>query len=909
MNKLENKMLEGYDLLNLTPAPIKELAELSRIAAADGAVLLKNDNSLLPLEKGTKVSVFGRIQSTYYKSGTGSGGMVNVEYVTNILDELRKSEDVEVNEELANVYAKWIEENPFYYGVGWASEPWCQQEMPIDENVVKKAADSSDVAIIVIGRTAGEDKDNSLSEGSLLLTATERDMMSKVCSIFDKVVVLLNVGNVIDMGFINDYKFDSLLYLWQGGQEGGAAAADLITGKVTPSGKLADTVSLSANDYPSTPNFGSDVENKYCEDIYVGYRYFETVAKDKVLYPFGFGLSYTTFERTIESAKEENGIITVEVKVTNSGKYDGKDVVECYYGAPQGKLGQPLKQLVAFKKTKLLAPNESQLLTVSFKVVDMASYDDSGVTGNKSCYVLEKGEYNIFVGDSVRSAKCSFTYTVDELKVVSRLTEALAPTKDFERMHPVLENGSYVMKYEPAPKRTVDLTKRIEENRPKDIEQTGNKGILLIDVKSGKATMEEFIAQLSDYDLACISKGEGMNSPKVTPGTGSAFGGVTDTLIDLGIPVACTTDGPSGIRMDSGAKATAMPNGTCLACTWDDELIEQLYVYEGIEMRSYNIDALLGPGMNIHRHPLNGRNFEYFSEDPLLTGKMAAAISRGIHKAGPTSTIKHFIGNNQEIGRSKADSVMSERAAREIYLKAFKIAVDEGGATSIMSTYGPVNGYWTMGNYDLLTTILRNEWGYTGFVMSDWWAVANIVGEEPIPNNLKQMVRAQNDVFMVCSSSVDLKDNILEGLESGFITRGELQRNAMNICRYIMNSPVFDRYIQNGCKIEKISVEDDSVADVFHEIENVESGKEYVFNNPAEGRVFFVVEMSSTASELSQMSINIAIDGKDEFTLSLKGTNGKVVTEKRSLYMHPYDHTIKLTFDGIANVEKVTLKR
>lgn len=903
-----DKVVGGLKLFDLPKQPVKELAKMSEIAAAEGAVLLKNENNALPLKSGEKIAVFGRIQCTYYKSGTGSGGMVNVEYVTDILSELEESEKVTVDETVANVYREWTLQNPFDKGKGWAQEPWCQKEMPLDSSLVNNAAKNNDAAVVVIGRTAGEDKDNFAGEGSIFLNSDEKDMLKKVCAAFSKVIVLLNVGNIIDMSFVDEYDIDSVMYLWQGGQEGGKAAAQLLCGDVTPSGKLADTIAYSVDDYPARKNFGDKYEARYEEDIYVGYRYFETAAKDKVRYEFGYGLSYTDFNISVDDVADDGKQINIAVTVENTGKYSGKEVVQVYFGAPQGKLGKPLKQLAAYKKTDLLKPGEKQQLHISFDIASMASYDDSGATGHKSAFVLESGDYTVFIGNSVRNAKCSYTYNIAKTTVTEQLEEALSPVKEFNRMHPVADGGSFKMITEPVPTRSYDLNKRIEQRKPADIEYTGDKGIKLTDVADGKATMEQFIAQISEEDLCAIVKGEGMNSPKVTSGTGGAFGGVTDGLIDLGIPVACCTDGPSGLRMDSGAKATAMPNGTCLACTFNDELVEKLYDYEGAEMFAYNIDALLGPGMNIHRDPLNGRNFEYFSEDPLLTGQMASAITRGIHKSGCTPTIKHFCANNQEAGRSSVDSIVSERALREIYLKPFEIAVKQGGATCIMTTYGSVNGFWTMGSYDLNTTILRNQWGFDGIVMSDWWARANIEGEGSTKDNLKQMVRAQNDLFMVCANAQSLNDNIKQGLNEGFISRGELQRCAANICNYVMHSPTFEKYVLGGCKIEKIDLNDDPNAVQIASFENVLADTEYKFSAPLEGSVYYQFTMSSNASELAQIPVIVNYDGEDLLTLPMKGTNGESVIVKRSDYSHCGEHTLKFRIEGDAVIEKVVIK-
>ena len=902
------KQVGGLKLFDLPQQPVKELAELSEIAATEGAVLVKNDNNALPLKNGEKIAVFGRIQTTYYKSGTGSGGMVNVEYVTDILSELEKCGKVTVDETVADTYRNWIEQNPFDKGKGWAQEPWCQKEMPLDDELVNTAAANNDAAIVVIGRTAGEDKDNHVAEGSMLLNEGEREMLRKVCGAFKRVIVLLNVGNIIDMSFVDDYDIDAVMYLWQGGQEGGKAAAQLLCGDVTPCGKLADTVAYSIDDYPARKNFGDRYEAKYEEDIYVGYRYFETVAKDKVRYEFGFGLSYTDFDITVDDVSANNGKICVTATVKNIGEYSGKEVVQVYYGAPQGVLGKPLKQLAAYKKPDLLNPGEQQQLEICFDIAAMASYDDAGVTGNKSAFVLEAGDYVIFVGNSVRNAKCSYTYNVAAVTVTEQLEEALSPVKDFQRMHPIADGNTYKMTMENVPKRTYNLSERIASRKPADIAYTGDKGIKLVDVADGKATMEQFVAQISTEDLCAMVKGEGMNSPKVTAGTGGAFGGITDGLIDLGIPVVCCTDGPSGIRMDSGAKATAMPNGTCLACTFNDELVERLYDYEGAEMFAYNIDALLGPGMNIHRDPLNVRNFEYFSEDPLLTGKMAAAITRGIQKSGCTPTIKHFCANNQEFGRSSIDSVVSERALREIYLKPFEMAVKQGGATCVMTSYGSVNGFWTMGSYDLDTTILRNQWGFDGIVMSDWWAVANHEGEKPYKDNLKQMVRAQNDLFMVCANAQSLNDNLAKGLSEGFITIGELQRSAMNICKYVMNSPTFEKYVLSGFKIEKIDLNDDPNAVEVVSYENVKPDTEYIFDAPLEGNAYYQVTMSSTASELAQIPVIVNYDGEDLLTLPMKGSNGESITIKRNNYAHSGEHKLKFRIEGDAVIEKVVIK-
>ena len=336
-------------------------------AAAEGAVLLKNDKKALPLQEGMKLAVFGRIQFDYYKSGTGSGGMINTKYVVGILDAL-KEENLEIDQELEQVYRDWIMEHPYDFGSGWAQEPWSQQEMPLSGGIVERAAKVNDAALVIIGRTAGEDRDAKKEAGSFYLSGEEEKMMERVCAAFDRVIVVLNVGNIIDMKWVKAYDPQAVLYVWQGGMEGGHAAAEVLMGRMNPCGKLTDTIALSVEDYPSAANFGGADGDRYAEDIYVGYRYFETFreAKEKVLYPFGFGLSYTSFALSgrMEAGKE-GGMFYVRVK--NTGDAAGKEVVQIYVEAPQGKLGKPARALAAFAKTGCLLPGEEQELTIEVK--------------------------------------------------------------------------------------------------------------------------------------------------------------------------------------------------------------------------------------------------------------------------------------------------------------------------------------------------------------------------------------------------------------------------------------------------------------------------------------------------------------------------------------------------------------
>ena len=859
---------------------------------AEGIVMLKNENNALPLDINETVSVFGRIQLHYYKSGTGSGGMVNVSKVTGIVDGLAEA-GVKLNEELLNIYKEWDKENPYEQGDGWGSEPWSQKVMPLDDDTVRKASEAGTRAVVIIGRTAGEEQDARLESGSYLLSETEKDMLTKVRKYFDKVIVLLNVGSLLDISYICDISPDALLYVWQGGMTGGTGTAAVLTGKTSPSGKLPDTIARNISDYPSDPYFGKKDRAFYTEDIYVGYRWFETFARETVLYPFGFGLSYTTFEIGLLSVNGESEL-DFTVRVRNTGNFKGKEVVQLYVEKPQGKLGQPARVLCGFAKTKELLPGEEQKLTIRSQLNKLASYDDSGASGYAESWVLEGGDYSFYLGSDVRSAEKVYTFSQKATVVVEKCSQALAPVLEFERVKPVSDGNGYSVKKECVPLSNVDEEKRRMDALPEDIAYTGDRGIKLADVKSGRNTMKEFIAQLSDNALSSIVRGEGMGSPRVTPGTASAFGGVSDELTGFGVPACCCSDGPSGMRLDCGTKAFSLPNGTLIASTFNCDLVEELFTFTGIEMTANKVDCLLGPGMNIHRHPLNGRNFEYFSEDPYLTGQMAAAELKGLHRSGVTGTVKHFCANNQETNRHFIDSAVSERALREIYLKGFEIAVKEGKAGTIMTTYGSLNGLWTAGNFDLNTVILRDEWGFRGFTMTDWWANVNFRGSEPKRSNYVPMIRAQNDVYMVCSDSSEIDADIMDALDKGVITRGELQRNAANILDFVLTTNAMRRMTGEADTVKIInredSGEDNDEPVVFYELDKavkieldgLESrmGQNHAFALILKkvGWYKVTVTASSTQSPLAQLPVTIISMGTPSGTLTWNGTDGKPVS-------------------------------
>ena len=791
----------------------KNIAKIARKIGPEGMVLLKNEDECLPLKKDDKVAVFGRCQINLYKSGTGSGGMVNVPYNINLIEGMNNAK-INYDKELYKIYKKWVEENPYDNGMGkWAGEPWNQKEMLVDEKLCEIISKRCNKAIIVIGRTAGEDKDYSNTKGSYLLSDEEQELIDVVTNYFENTIILMNVSNIIDMKFINkNYKYPikSVLYCWQCGMENGNCICDALNGKTPPSGKLSDTIAYNLDDYITNKNFGNDNEDIYQEDIFVGYRYFNTFAKDRIMFPFGFGLTYTSFKIEVLHADYQNEKFNIKVRVTNTGdKYSSKEVVQIYMKAPFVKLSRPEVELVAYKKTKLLKSGESQEFDIKFNLNYLAAYDDLGLAGFESSYIFEQGKYEFYIGNSstnLDKIKFENEFIVENTFCYKKMQPLMVNKKEFARL--TRKNGEQNYIFENVPAQKENLLERIQSNLPIPIKQTPYKNIKLNNVYN-EQQLKKFIAQFTDEELATLIRAEGMSSPKVTLGVASCFGGLSEKMqIKYNLPIASCSDGPSGIRMDVGTKASQVPIGTLLACTFNDELVEKLFKYEGVELRNNDIDFLLGPGVNIHRHPLNGRNFEYFSEDPLLSGKIAASVVRGLNKHA-LATVKHMACNNQEHNRNFVNVVCSERCLREIYLRVFEICVKEGKCKAIMTSYNPINDHYSSSNYDMLTELLRKEWKFNGIVMTDWWAYVNdcINCGEPNRQDLASMIRAQNDLYMVVDNfGAEINvyhDNIAQSLNDGKLTRGELQRSCMNICRilnYILKN--HDKQVRSMLSLE-----------------------------------------------------------------------------------------------------------
>ena len=779
----EELTADGHDMV--TP----EVAELARRAGAEGCVLLKNEGTL-PLKAGQPVAVFGRCQLDWFYVGYGSGGDVHPPYRVNLMEGL-KNAGIPFDEKVAKTYADWCfsEDNKADHG-WWGHWPMSHPEMPLEQSMVSAAAKRCDTAIVVIGRAAGEDRENTLTKGSYYLTDEETAILDAATSAFKHTVVVMDIGSIMDMAWAEVYgdKLSAILIAWQGGMESGNAVADVLTGKVNPCGKLADTIARNYEDYPSSSSFGGKEFNNYTEDIFVGYRYFETFAKDKVLYPFGYGLSYTSFESRPLALNRENGTYAITAQVTNTGNAAGREVAMLWCAAPQGKLGKAAKVLTAYGKTKLLAPGESETITLCFDERTFASFDDTGKTGFANAFVLEAGEYQFFLGDVLAG-----TITIDETRVIEQCEEVCGIKEPLARMIAREENGILVSGQEMLSRGNVDLRQRILDRLPEEIPVTGNQGYKLSDVAKGKISLDAFIAQLDDKELEALTRGEGcMGSALGVAGNAGAFGGVLPSLRKKGIPPVITADGPSGLRLKK--YCALLPNGTALACTFDDELIQQLFTHIGREMIKQGVDVVLSPGMNIHRNVLCGRNFEYFSEDPLLTGKMAAAIVRGVQSQGVSCCPKHFACNNQETKRNTNDSRVSQRALREIYLRCFEIVVKEAKPNVIMTSYNKINGVWSHYNYDLVTTVLRKEWGFDGVVITDWWMQKSASPEFPKIKNNAYRVRAQVDVLMPGNmghlhKSYHSDGTLLKTIDKlDGMTRAEIQRTAKNVLSLILKT-------------------------------------------------------------------------------------------------------------------------
>ena len=794
-----------------------ENRKVARKAAAEGMVLLKNEGQLLPLKEGTKVALYGVGASRTIKGGTGSGDVNERETVT-IFQGL-KNAGFEITTE------DWIEDYDRQYQAAryaWRDEieekaskledqvsgffniySTTKFRMPAGAAITQTDAD---VAIYILSRVAGEGADRFDAEGDYYLTKEEKQQLSDICSMYKHVIVAVNTGGLADLSFMDEYSnIEALLQIVQPGMEAGNAFADIISGKVTPSGKMTDTWAYKYEDYPNSKTFshnnGNVDKEYYTEGLYVGYRYFDSF-DIPVRYGFGYGLSYTTFEtKVLATELKENKKIVIETEVTNTGDtYSGKEVVELYATCPAGKLEKEYRRLVAFAKTGLLAPGQFEKLTLEIGLDKLTSYSEK-----EAAWILEKGTYVIWAGNSLEASAPCAVLNLDK-EVVLTKTQNICPLKEeLEEMKQSSEKMN--QKLEALLKTAEEKKVPVMELKAADVETR------VVEYRSNVECVPEearkFVDTLSTEKLVALAsgdpgKGQGSNLGSAGISVPGSAGETNNCALEDGVPGIVLADGPAGLRLmkhynvhegkivnkpfkfslegglfcegepaDPGETyyqyCTAIPVGTLLAQTWDTALIEEVGEMIGGEMLEFSVTLWLAPGMNIHRNPLCGRNFEYYSEDPLLAGRMAGAMTNGVQNVpGCGTTIKHFACNNQEDNRMGSDSILSERTLREIYLKGFEIAITESQPMSIMTSYNLINGVHAANCEDTCTKAARCEWGFQGVIMTDWTTT-----EYGPDCTASGCMRAGNDLVMPGAFSD--RDNLNQELADGTLSMEDLK--------------------------------------------------------------------------------------------------------------------------------------
>ena len=797
-------------------------------AACESMVLLKNEQ-VLPL-KTKKIALYGGGASRTVKGGTGSGE-VNERHSVTILEGL-KSRGFEITT------MPWIEDYERDYAEG-AKEFVREQRRTIAKVKIKSIMEmilasyqppqgrliseediktsNTDTCIYIISRQAGEGADRKAEAGSYFITELEKKNIELCVKHYKNFVLVINSGCSLDMSFVDEIPgIGAILFLCQLGTEGGNAFADVVSGKVTPSGKLADTWAKTYGDIPYAQEYsylnGNLEEEYYKEGIYVGYRYFDTFQVEPC-YPFGFGLSYTTFSVEPAGAKTIGIKVCVKVKVTNTGtQYAGKEVVQVYLSAPDGKLEKEYQSLVAFKKTKKLAPGESELLTMTFDLAECGSYDTETAS-----YLLEQGNYVVRIGNHSRNTKEAAVVMLTDTVVLSKHENICPVQEKFEELKkqggPEEELSPYVPRlFLPA---AYFETKSYTYQTP-DI--------------CADERVQKFMSGLTTKEMVDIVVGIGMFGGKTRFNLPGSVGNTTSEFWDRGLANVALCDGPAGLRIQKRSAVTksgkvkalefamsiyelipgfvkkfmlgdekkdtviyqyttAFPVTAALAQTWNTDVLYEVGAAVFEEMKEYGCTFWLAPAVNIHRNPLCGRNFEYFSEDPYLTSALATAMTKGVQQEeGYYVTVKHFACNNQEDNRMKVSSNVGERALREIYLRAFERTVREGNAKGIMTSYNLLNGVYTANSYDLCTKVLRNEWGFDGVVMTDWYSSNRGKADNAF------CMRAGNDLIMPGGSYY--KKRILSGLVCGKTSEEDLKRCCANVVKAIMDSPTQKEYIE-----------------------------------------------------------------------------------------------------------------
>ena len=818
---------------------------LARKAAAEGFVLLKNEDHFLPAKKGGKIALYGAGAAKTIKGGTGSGDVNERDYVT--IAQGMKNAGYEVTTE------SWLDSYMKIYNQAredWKAEILKKAEtldsalpfwdaysatpffMPCGDGIDVEAAkgDGADTAVFVIARIAGENKDRFDKEGDYFISAEEKALLTQVCESYKDVVLVINTGGLMDLAFADEFtNIRAIVQYVQAGQEGGNAFADVFTGEVTPSGKMTDTWAKTYNDYPGAEVFSyksGNLMKEYSEEgIYVGYRYFDTF-QIPVRYGFGYGLSYTDFAITagtvsVSDLGTMDPKVSVEVTVKNSGDtYAGKEVVQIYASCPQGKLVKEFRRLAGFGKTKLLAPGEEQQITITFPLYQLASYSE-----DQAAWILEPGKYGIWVGNELNTSVLSGALELDQEAVMVQC----------ENICPLNEELKEIMPF--ARKVQARELAWHEELKAKGIEAVAVKAA---DIPTEKVAYQqipdllpgmagEIVDKMSEDQLVQMATGDpGKDQSNALGSAGiSVPGSAAETPLvaakePWNVASIALADGPAGLRLKKeyqvddgqivptdflaaleggffaeeqvkrGASyyqyCTAIPVGTLLAQTWNLEMVQELGEMIGHEMELFGVTLWLAPGMNIHRNPLCGRNFEYYSEDPLLAGMMAASMTLGVQKVpGCGTTIKHYACNNQEDNRMGSDSVLSERTLREIYLKGFEIAVKDAQPMSIMTSYNLINGVHAANCYDTCTKAARDEWGFAGAIMTDWTTTnVQIQGECTAAG----CMRAGND--MVMPGTEEDHENIRKELKEGTLDIRELKRCIYNTVNIILQSNQYE---------------------------------------------------------------------------------------------------------------------
>lgn len=835
----------------------KRNEERAKAAAVQCMVLLENDGTL-PLKEPCRLALYGNGARVTVKGGTGSGEVnarrtvtveeglkdagftITTENWLDRYDEIRKQAGAEYEAMLMR-----LEEetkipaviHSFRHGFKEPSVPEVTKE--------DVAGSDTDTALYVLSRDSGEGRDRFCEEGDYLLSAAEKAALQALAENYSRVVVVLNIGGIIDIKEIRGIKgIGSILLMGQLGNIGGEALVSVLLGKETPSGKLTDTWAKNYQDYPSSKNFShnnGDVNDEYYTDgIFVGYRYFDTFEVEPE-YCFGYGKSYTDFKTETVSINVEGETVSIEVKVENTGDtYSGKEVVQVYVSAPEGELAKPYQELAGFAKTKKLKPGESETVRITFSVSSLASYDEK-----KAAWVLEEGDYILRVGTSSRDTNAEGILRLKEGKITEQLRNQMVPGEAIEELLPesigpayegeISSERIFVISPEDIPTKQTEYQETLQEPYQTDTAEV----ITLQDVLEKRHMAEELAAQLTPEELAALCVGRICRDERGQSIIGAASfsvpgaaGETTDALTgSRGIPTIVLADGPAGLRLephfitdeegnylggwgnmvstlkerpkevrtiDYYQYCTAIPIATSLAQSWDMELIEDIGRMVGGEMQEFGITLWLAPGMNIHRNPLCGRNFEYYSEDPLLSGKCAAADTKGVQSCpGVGTTIKHFAANNQEDNRMFANAHVSERALREIYLKGFEIAVKEAQPLSIMSSYNLINGVHSANARELLTVIAREEWGFEGVIMSDWLTTSSMgemfgKGTKYSKSSAAMCIHAGNDLIMP-GDEEDLTEilNSYYGRDeavAGIVTLGGLQECAVRVLKTIIKA-------------------------------------------------------------------------------------------------------------------------